>query len=112
MFVSTAYAMSSGGGGGGGSMLDFLLPFIIIIAIFYLLIIMPQRRQAKKRQEMLEAMRKGDTVVTTGGIRGKVVGFSDSGKIVRIEIAKGVEVDVVRSRIDAVGKLPDAEQGK
>ena len=64
------------------------------------------------RQEMLEAMRKGDTVVTTGGIRGKVVGFSDSGKIVRIEIAKGVEVDVVRSRIDAVGKLPDAEQGK
>jgi len=108
MFSSVAYAMS-GGGGGGGSILDFLLPFIIIIAIFYFLIIMPQRRQAKKRQEMLNAIQKGDVVITSGGIRGKVVGFSESGKVVEIEIAKGVVVDVVRSRIEVVGRLPEIE---
>ena len=66
MFVDVAYAMGSGEGNGGGGIMDFLLPFVIIILVFYFLIIMPQRRQAKKRREMLELMKKGDTIITSG----------------------------------------------
>ncbi len=107
MFVDVAYAMgSSGEGNGGGGILDFLLPFVIIILVFYFLIIMPQRRQAKKRREMLELMKKGDTIITSGGIRGKIVGFKDNDQIVVIQVGEGIKLEVVRTRIEVVGRLP------
>jgi preprotein translocase subunit YajC len=109
MFVDIAYAMGSSGegGGGGGGILDFLLPFIIIIAVFYFLIIMPQRRQAKKRREMLQSMNKGDTIITRGGIRGKIVGFKDNDQVVVIQVGEGVKLEVVRSFVEVVGRLPE-----
>jgi preprotein translocase subunit YajC len=108
MFISTAYALSGiGGGEGGGDIWDFVIPFVIIIAIFYFLIIRPQRKKAKEHQEMIDNIQKGDIVVTSGGLRGKVMGFSDGGKIVKLKVGDDTVLDVIRVRIEIVGKLPE-----
>ncbi len=70
MFVTPAYAQTTGGV--GPDMLIQILPFVLIFVVMYLLIIRPQRAQLKKRTEMLSAIRRGDTVVTGGGLVGKV----------------------------------------
>lgn len=110
IYASTAYALGGMGGEGGGSIWDFVIPFVIIIAIFYFLIIRPQRKKAKEHQQMLENLQKGDMVVTTGGIRGKVTGFSDGGKVVKLKVSDEVTLDVVRVRIELVGKLPEEDK--
>ncbi|ALE03949.1 preprotein translocase subunit YajC [Bartonella ancashensis] len=98
MLSSDAYAQAAGSVSGGMSFVTFI-PFILIFAIMYFLIIRPQRIQMKKRQEMLNAVRRGDVVVTGGGIVGKVVKvFSDSGEL-DVEIAEGMSVRVVRSTL-------------
>jgi preprotein translocase subunit YajC len=77
------------GGGGqgqpGGNALGLLFPLLLTFAIFYFLLIRPQQRQAKARQEMLKALKKGEDVVTTGGLHGKIVGITD--KVVTLEVA-------------------------
>ncbi|MCO5073721.1 MAG: preprotein translocase subunit YajC [Rhizobiaceae bacterium] len=70
MFVTPAYAQT--GAGGGADILIQIVPFVLIFVIMYLLIIRPQRAQVKKRTEMLTAIRRGDSVVTGGGLVGKV----------------------------------------
>lgn len=70
MFISNAYAQ---GAGSGGSMLASFLPMIAIFAIFYFLIIRPQLKRTKDHRAMVDAIKKGDEVVTNGGIAGKVV---------------------------------------
>lgn len=95
--------MAPQGGGDGGSMISTLLMFGVIIAIFYFMIIRPQSKRQKERQKMLEAMKKGDKVVTSGGIHGKIVAMED--KTVLLEIADNVKVKVEKSAISAV--VPD-----
>lgn len=97
MFVTPAYAQASGAGG-APEMLMSILPFILIFVIMYFLIIRPQRAQMKKRQEMLTAVRRGDTVVTGGGIVGKVVKVVDDNEL-EVEIADGVRIRVLRSTL-------------
>jgi preprotein translocase subunit YajC len=75
-----------------------ILPFILIFVIMYFLIIRPQRTQMKKRQEMLTAVRRGDTVVTGGGIVGKVQKVVDDNEV-EVEIAEGVRIKVLRSTL-------------
>ncbi len=94
MFVTPAYAQVAGGG--MGDTFGFILPFILIFVIMYFLIIRPQRQQMKKRQEMLNNVRRGDQVVTGGGITGKVVKVIDDTEL-EVEIAEGVKVRVARS---------------
>ena len=77
MFLSPAYAQTAGAAGGTESLLITILPFVAVFAIMYFLIIRPQRRQMKKRDEMLRNVRRGDTVVTGGGIIGKVTKVLD-----------------------------------
>ena len=96
MFVTPAYAQSALGGG-GGEILMSILPFLLIFVIMYFLIIRPQRQQMKKRDEMLSAVRRGDTVITSGGIVGKVVKADDTE--LDVEIAQGVKVRVLRAMI-------------
>ncbi|WP_208541057.1 MULTISPECIES: preprotein translocase subunit YajC [Bartonella] len=98
MFITNAYAQAAGGISGGSSLITFV-PFILIFAIMYFLIIRPQRTQMKKRQEMLNAVRRGDTVVTGGGIIGKVTKVYDEQGELEVEINDSVRIRVVRSTL-------------
>ncbi|WP_370931253.1 preprotein translocase subunit YajC [Bartonella sp. DGB1] len=95
MFISYANATVDAGAG-QSSILFTLLPFVPIIAIMYFLIVRPQRIQMKKRQEQLAAIRRGDTVVTGGGVVGKVTKVIDESNELEVEIAEGVRVRVTR----------------
>ena len=99
MFITPAYAQ--GAGGGGADFLIHLLPFILIFVIIYFLIIRPQQKRVKDHQEMVAGVRRGDTVVTGGGLVGKVSKLIDD-REVQVEIADGVRVRVVRAMISDV----------
>ncbi len=99
MWVTPAYAQSLGGGAGG--IIEMLLPFVLIFVIMYFLILRPQRQQVKRREEMLKAIRRGDTVVTNGGIVGKVTKVVDDNEV-ELQIAEGVKVRAIRSLIAEV----------
>jgi len=97
MFVTPAYAQSALGGGGGDILMS-ILPFLLIFVIMYFLIIRPQRTQMKKREEMLKNVRRGDQVITGGGVIGKVTKVIDDAEL-EVEISDGVKVRLVRSLI-------------
>ena len=99
MWVTPAYAQSLGGGGAG--IVEMLLPFVLIFVIMYFLILRPQRQQMKRREEMLKAIRRGDTVVTNGGIIGKVTKVVDDHEV-ELQIADGVQVRAMRSLVAEV----------
>ncbi len=95
MFVTPAYAQAPGG---GADIVLNLLPFVLIFVIMYFLIIRPQRQQAVKREEMLAAIRRNDTIVTGGGVVGKVTKVIDDHEV-EVEIAKETKVRVKRALI-------------
>ncbi len=85
---SLALAPPPGEGGGearGGGFLGLLFPLLLTFAIFYFLLVRPQQRQNRDRKVMLQSLKKGDTVVTTGGLHGKIMGLTD--KIITLEVA-------------------------
>jgi preprotein translocase subunit YajC len=90
-----------GGAGGEGNMLVQLLPFALIFVIMYFLILRPQQKRVKSHQEMVKAVRRGDTVITNGGLIGKVTKVVDDEQI-EIEIADGVRVRQARSMVTDV----------
>ena len=100
MLVTPAYAQGAAGGGGGDFLIS-LLPFVLIFVVMYFLILRPQQRRVKQHQEMVGALRRGDTVVTTGGLIGKISKVVDDREI-QLEIAEGVRVRTVRSMIAEV----------
>jgi preprotein translocase subunit YajC len=81
--------------------LESLIPLILIFAIMYFLLIRPQQKKLKEHQAMVAALRRGDTVITQGGIIGKVTKVKDDNEI-ELEIATGVNIRVVRSTIATV----------
>jgi preprotein translocase subunit YajC len=97
MFISPAYAQAASPFG-GDSMLVSLLPFILIFVIMYFLILRPQQKRQKQHQEMVKNVRRGDTVVTSGGLVGKVTKVTDDEQI-EVEVADGVRVRQMRSMI-------------
>ena len=98
MFASPAYAQAAGGA--GGALGSFIL-LILIFAIMYFLLIRPQQKKMKEHRAMVDAVRRGDQVVTQGGLIGKVSKVKDDGEL-EVEIAEGVRVRVVRSTIAQV----------
>ncbi len=96
--MDLAYAMGSpaAGSGQGGSIMTFL-PLILLFAVFYFLLIRPQQRRAKQQKSFMESLKKGDTVVTSGGLYGKITGITD--QTVTLEIAEKVRVRVTRSSV-------------
>ena len=82
--------------------LESLIPLILIFGIMYFLLIRPQQKKLKVHQAMITALRRGDQVVTAGGLIGKVTKVKDEGNEVEVEIATGVNVRVVRSTITSV----------
>ena len=110
MIVTPAYAQAAGAAG-GGDLLISLLPFVAIFAIMWFLIISPQRKAAKQRAEMLTNIRRNDTVVTGGGVIGKVTKVIDDAEV-EVQIAQGTKVRVLRSLIADVrvkGEPVDAD---
>lgn len=100
MFITPAYAQAAGGAGGAAAFAQFV-PLILIFAIMYFLLIRPQQKKMKDHQAMVGALRRGDLVVTAGGIRGKVTKVLDDADA-EVEIADGVKVRVVKSTISHV----------
>ena len=100
MFVTPAYAQT-GGGAGAPDLLFQFLPFVLIFVIMYFLIIRPQRNKQKAHQDLIANVRRGDTVVTTGGLIGKVAKVVDEGEI-QLDLAENVRVRVVRGMIAEV----------
>ena len=82
--------------------IESLIPLLLIFAIMYFLLIRPQQKKLKEHQEMVAALRRGDQVVTQGGLIGKVTKVKDDSNEVEVEIAQGVNVKVVRSTISSV----------
>ncbi|PLX39304.1 MAG: preprotein translocase subunit YajC [Hyphomicrobiales bacterium] len=100
MFVTPAFAQGAGAQPGGDLLLS-ILPFVLIFVIMYFLIIRPQRQRAKEHQAMVNALRRGDTVVTGGGLIGKVSKVVDDQEVL-LEVAEGVKIRIVRSMISEV----------
>lgn len=100
MFVSPAYAQTAGIGGSLGALEQFL-PLVLIFVVFYFLLIRPQQKRMKQHKEMLVQLRRGDRVVTAGGIIGTVNKLVTDTEV-SVEIAEGVRVRVVRSTITEV----------
>ena len=100
MFVTPAYAQAAGGAAGGG-ITGMLVPMVLVFAIMYFLMIRPQQKKMKEHQAMLEALRRGDQVVTAGGLIGKVVKVKDDTEV-ELELSEGVKVRVVKSTIAQV----------
>ncbi|MDI6852210.1 MAG: preprotein translocase subunit YajC [Deltaproteobacteria bacterium] len=94
--VNWAYA-AQGGGAEASPMWTFVVPMIFMVAIFYFLLIRPQQRKAKEHKQMLDNLKRGDRVVTAGGLIGEITSISD--QTVTIEIADKVRVDVGRPYI-------------
>lgn len=103
MFISEAYAQTAGAASGdptGG-----LWVFGLIFVVFYFLLIRPQQKRAKEHKSMIETLRRGDVVVTAGGIIGKVSKVTDDNEV-EVEIASGVKVKLIRSTISTVQGKP------
>lgn len=99
MLISPAYAQ--GFGGAEGAMIMQILPILLIFAVFYFLLIRPQQRKVREHKEMVSALRRGDRVVTAGGIIGSVAKVVNDAEVL-VEIAEGVRVRVVRAQISEV----------
>lgn len=98
MFATPAFAQAAGG---GAAAFTSFVPLILIFAIMYFLLIRPQQKKLKEHKAMVEALRRGDQVLTQGGIIGKVSKVKDDGEI-EVEIAEGVKVRMLRHTIAQV----------
>jgi preprotein translocase subunit YajC len=111
MFATIANAMAPGGapGGGaqGGGLTQTLVLLIPMFLIFYLLIIRPQSKRAKEHQTFLGGLKRGDDVVTSGGILGKIVGISE--QIVTLEVGQNTRIRVLRNQISSHHKVDGGE---
>ena len=101
MFISPAYAQAAGGAGGVGG-LEAMLPLVLIFVVFYFLLIRPQQKKMKAHKAQLSAVRRGDRVVTGGGIIGTVTKVNENDDEIQIEIAPEVKVKVQRALLSTV----------
>jgi preprotein translocase subunit YajC len=101
MFVTPAFAQDAAAAPGGAAVFAQFLPIILIFVIFYFLLIRPQQKKMKEHRAMVEALRRGDQVVTSGGIVAKVSKVQEDG-MVEVEIADGVRVKVLKHTITTV----------
>ncbi len=97
MFISNAYAQAAGGAPAGGSSLMSLLPLVAMFVVLYFIMIRPQMKRQKEHKAMIDALAKGDEVVTAGGLLGRVTKVEDN--VVSIELASNVEVRCQRNSV-------------
>jgi preprotein translocase subunit YajC len=101
MFITPAFAQGTTPLGGEGGMLMSLLPFVLIFVIMYFLILRPQQKRVKTHAEMVKNVRRGDTVITNGGLIGRVTKVIDDDQV-EVEIAEGVRIRQMRSMLTDV----------
>jgi preprotein translocase subunit YajC len=98
VFISDAFAQSTGGAAAGGpSGLLSMLPLVLMFVVLYFVMIRPQMKRQKEHRAMIDALAKGDEVVTSGGVLGRVTKLNES--FVHVEVANGVELQVQRSAV-------------
>lgn len=107
MFITEAYAQA--GGAPGGGLIIQLLPFVLILGIMYLLIIRPQQKRLKDHRDLIASIRRNDTVVTAGGMVGKVTKLIGDAEL-QVELAEGVRVRVIRNTIAEVRTRGDVRE--
>jgi preprotein translocase subunit YajC len=98
MFISDAWAQLTGGAGGGGFESIFLI--VAMFAVLYFLMIRPQMKRAKEHKTMVDALQKGDEIITAGGVLGKITRVGES--YVSLEISNNVEIQVQRAAVQTV----------
>ena len=100
--INIAYAMGQGGGGAGQGIGGFssLIPIILMFVIFYFLLIRPQQKKSKEHREMINRLKKGDRIITSGGLHGRVTAVSET--TMTVEIADKVRVKVARGNVGQV----------
>ncbi|MGA2527289.1 MAG: preprotein translocase subunit YajC [Smithellaceae bacterium] len=100
--TSLAYAMGGapGGGSAGGGDWGFIITMVVIFVIFYFLLIRPQQKKQKELKALLNNLAYGDTIMTTGGIHGKITGLADT--VVTLEIADKVRIKISRSAVASI----------
>ncbi len=108
--IDLAYAMGQGGGSAQGGGFAAFVPIILMFVIFYFLLIRPQQKKAKAHQEMINNLKKGDRVVTSGGIHGTITSLDES--TATVEIADKVRVKVTRGSIAGVSQGAGSDSGK
>ena len=112
MFISEALAQTTTAAGATGGGMEGLLqfaPLVLIFVVFYFLMIRPQQKRQKDHQAMVRAAKRGDRIVTSGGLLGVITKASDTDNDVEVEIAQGVKVRVLRTAIsDIVNRNPEA----
>lgn len=108
MIISPAYAQAAGGAGG----LSSLLPFLLIFVVFYFFLIRPQQKRAKEHREMVNNVKRGDKIITSGGLLGTVSKSVEGQESVEVEIAKDVKVNVMRTMIADLRDKKDAPKAK
>jgi preprotein translocase subunit YajC len=108
-FLLTGCPFLEGEGGGGGSSPLAFLPFVLIFVVFYFLILRPQQKQGKLKKQMLKELKRGDDIITSGGIYGKILNISED-DVITLEVVKGMSIRISRSAI--AGLQPSAEESK
>lgn len=100
--INIAYAMGQGGSstGQGAGGFASLIPIVLMFVIFYFLLIRPQQKKAKEHQKMISQLKKGDRIVTSGGLHGRITGVSDT--TMTVEIADKVRVKIARGNVSQV----------
>ncbi len=111
-FEQVAYAMgqTAGGGGGQSNPLVAFMPLILLFVIFYFLLIRPQQKKAKEHKEMLGNLKRGDSVITGGGLYGRITSISDD--IVSLDLGNNMEVKVHRGYISSITNTDVTESDK
>ena len=95
---NNAFAMAPAGGAGGSqNMFGAILPIVLMFLVFYFLLIRPQQKKSKDHQKFLDSLQKGDDVITSSGIYGKIVGTTE--KVITLEIADGIKVKMARGYV-------------
>lgn len=97
MFISNAYAQAAGAAPAGGSSLMQLLPLVLMFVVLYFIMIRPQMKRQKEHRAMIDALAKGDEVVTAGGMLGRVTSLSEG--YIGVQVSNGVEVQMQRSAV-------------
>jgi preprotein translocase subunit YajC len=111
-FPEVAYAMAppAGGDGGIGGALGSLMPLILMFVIFYFLLIRPQQKKQKQHREMLASLKKGDKVLTGGGMYGRIVEVD--GDVLRVDLGNDMIVEVNRNFVSAMADRTPKDTGK
>jgi preprotein translocase subunit YajC len=109
------YAMGTGPGGAGaggaapgGGMMGALFPLLLMFLVFYILLIRPQQKRTKEHREFLNSLKKGDEVITSGGIYGKVTGITEN--VVTLEVADKVRIKVQRGNVSGMKPKPASDK--